>query len=228
MALHSVSLMVEDVRSLVIIGPSGGGKSTLLRIVAGLEYPDSGSVDLEGNRIQYDEKSLMRHRRRVGMVFQSYNLFPHMTALENITIPLEKVHGYDSSDALDTARLLLDRFQLAPHAVKKPFELSGGQCQRVAIARAMSIKPSVLLFDEPTSALDPEMTAEVLGMIEEIKNEGRNIIIVTHEMGFALAAGDTVALLAQGRIVEYGSAEQLMNNPVHGETKDFFSKVMKY
>jgi len=154
-ALESISLDVESVRSLVLIGPSGGGKTTLLRILAGLEVPDSVEVELDGEKMRFDEASLQRHRRTVSVVFQALNLFPHLTALQNITLPLKKVHGYPHGEALDRANQLLGRFQLAAHAAKKPAALSGGQRQRVAIARAVATKPRVLFFDEPTSALDP-------------------------------------------------------------------------
>src|SRR5205085_2568445 len=148
-----------------LIGPSGGGKSTLLRIIAGLETPNSGNVSLNGHRIEFAEPALREHRLHLGVVFQAFNLFPHLTALANIALPLEKVHGLRAAEAEHIARESLTRFALADHAHKKPAELSGGQKQRVAIARAIAIKPRLLLFDEPTSALDPEMTAEVLAVI---------------------------------------------------------------
>ncbi len=217
-----------DVRSLVLIGPSGGGKSTLLRIVAGLESPDSGTVALDGETIDFREESLRVHRRRLGVVFQSFNLFPHLNALANLTLPLEKVHGFSTAEAESIAMEHLGRFQLADHAHKRPAELSGGQKQRVAIARAIAIKPRVLLFDEPTSALDPEMTAEVLDVIEELKEEGRDFILVTHEMGFARQVGDVVAFLAQGRILEIASAAELFAAPTTAPCRDFLSRVLKY
>src|SRR6516162_4701920 len=153
--LRRVNLEFEEVHTLALIGPSGGGKSTLLRIIAGLEKPDDGQVYLDQKEIIYREKELMAHRRSIGTVFQAYNLFPHLTALENITLPLEKVHGYSSVEARQMASEILERFQLSEHSHKPPAQLSGGQRQRVAIARAVSIKPKLLLFDEPTSALDP-------------------------------------------------------------------------
>ena len=180
-----MSLVLEETHSLVLVGPSGGGKTTLLRILAGLEIPDSGNVELNGDSIQFHEPALLRYRRTVGVVFQAFNLFPHLTALENIVLPLEKVHSHSPAQAHDIALQLLRRFQLDAHANKKPAALSGGQRQRVAIARAVAIKPRVVLFDEPTSALDPEMTAEVLEMIEQLREEGTDLILVTHEMGFA-------------------------------------------
>ena len=166
--LDGLSADFGELRSLALIGPSGGGKSTLLRIIAGLETPDSGSVVLNGTPIDFRPEPLQRHRRALGVVFQAFNLFPHLTALANITLPLEKVHGMAPDAAENLARENLARFALADHAAKKPAELSGGQKQRVAIARAIAIKPRLLLFDEPTSALDPEMRAEVLEVIEAL------------------------------------------------------------
>ncbi len=217
-----------ELRSLALIGPSGGGKSTLLRIVAGLETPDSGQVTLDGETIQFDEPALREHRRHLGVVFQAFNLFPHLTALTNITLPLEKVHGISPAEAEHIARESLRRFALADHAHKKPAELSGGQKQRVAIARAIAIKPRLLLFDEPTSALDPEMTAEVLSVIEELKNEDRDFLLVTHEMGFARHVADRVAFLAAGRIVEHAPAEELFSQPKSRECQDFLARILRY
>jgi polar amino acid transport system ATP-binding protein len=226
--LDDVTADFGEVRTLVLIGPSGGGKSTLLRIVAGLETPDAGSVALDGERIDFREENLRAHRRRLGVVFQSFNLFPHVSALTNVTLPLEKVHGRSAAEAEAIARETLRRFQLEEHANKRPAELSGGQKQRVAIARAIAIKPRLLLFDEPTSALDPEMTAEVLDVIEELKEEGLDFILVTHEMGFARHVGDVVAFLADGRIVESGPAEELFAAPQSAPCRDFLSRVLKY
>jgi polar amino acid transport system ATP-binding protein len=227
-ALEAVSLQLEKVHTLALIGPSGGGKSTLLRIVAGLEYPDAGTVEINGERVIFEETPLRRHRCTIGTVFQAFNLFPHLTALQNITLPLEKVHGHSGPEAEEIARRMLVRFRLESHATKRPAELSGGQRQRVAIARAISIKPRLLLFDEPTSALDPEMTAEVLDMIKELREEGRDFILVTHEMGFARQVADQAAFLAGGRIVEAGPAAPLFDAPSAPQTRDFLSKVLKY
>jgi polar amino acid transport system ATP-binding protein len=226
--LDAVSLDLEKVRTLVLIGPSGGGKSTLLRIVAGLEFPDSGQIEINGERVIFQEESLLRHRRTIGTVFQAFNLFPHLTALENITLPLEKVHQHSPADAAEIARQFLTRFRLEKHAAKRPAELSGGQRQRVAIARAISIKPKLLLFDEPTSALDPEMTAEVLDVIKELRDEGRDFVLVTHEMGFARQIADHVALVADGRIVESGAVQQVFDHPAAAQTRDFLSRILKY
>jgi polar amino acid transport system ATP-binding protein len=228
LVLDHVSLSLDGVRSLVLVGPSGGGKSTLLRILGGLEHPDSGEVELNGQRLAFTEESLQQHRRSVGTVFQAFNLFPHLTALQNITLPLEKVHGRAPAQAEETARQLLARFQLESHAHKRPAELSGGQRQRIAIARAVSSKPKLLLLDEPTSALDPEMTAEVLDAILELRQEGLDFVLVTHEMGFARRVADQAAFLADGRIVEAGPAAQLFGAPATPQTRAFLDKVLKY
>ena len=226
--IDRVSLELDGVHCLALIGPSGGGKSTLLRIVAGLEYPTSGAVVLNDKPIEYHDDALLRHRRSIGTVFQAYNLFPHLSALRNITLPLEKVHGRTGPEARELAEVTLRRFQLLDHAHKKPAELSGGQRQRVAIARAIAIKPQVVLLDEPTSALDPEMTAEVLELIEEIKREGRDLLLVTHEMGFAHRLADRVALLAGGRIAEFGPPGQVFDAPQAEVTRDFLRRVLRY
>ena len=226
--IDRVTLELDGVHCLALIGPSGGGKSTLLRIVAGLEYPTSGAVALNGQLIEYHDKALLRHRRSIGTVFQAFNLFPHLTAFQNITLPLEKVHGRSRAEARDLAEGTLRRFRLLDHCHKKPAELSGGQRQRVAIARAIAIKPQVVLLDEPTSALDPEMTAEVLELIEELKQEGRDLLLVTHEMGFARRLADKVALLSEGRIAEIGTPEQIFGAPQSEVTREFLRRVLKY
>src|SRR5580704_2661481 len=226
--LRDVNLNLEQVHALALIGPSGGGKSTLLRIMAGLEKPDSGRLDLNDREVIYREKELMAHRRSVGTVFQAFNLFPHLTALQNITLPLEKVHQYNPAEARQVAAVILERFGLSEHGHKSPAQLSGGQRQRVAIARAISIKPKLLLFDEPTSALDPEMTAEVLEVIEELREEGRDFVLVTHQMGFAKRVADQVALLSGGKIVEYGPPTQILDDPQSETGRQFLAKILKY
>jgi polar amino acid transport system ATP-binding protein len=227
-ALDRVSLALEKVHTLVLLGPSGGGKSTLLRIIAGLEFPDVGEVEINSERVIFEEDFLLQHRRTIGTVFQAFNLFPHLTALQNITLPLEKAHHRLPAEAEETAHQLLQRFRLESHGHKKPAELSGGQRQRVAIARAIAIRPRLLLFDEPTSALDPEMTAEVLDVIKELREEGRDFILVTHEMGFARQVADQIVLLADGRIVESGPVGQIFDHPTSEQSRDFFAKVLKY
>ena len=228
LVLDDVSLSLEKVHTLVLIGPSGCGKSTLLRIIAGLEYPDGGELKIDDAKVDFHEEALLKHRRTIGVVFQAFNLFPHLTILKNIALPLEKVHALVSSDATEIAMQLLKRLRLETHAHKKPAELSGGQRQRVAIARAISIKPRLLLFDEPTSALDPEMTAEVLDVIEELREEGLDFILVTHNMGFAKRIADQVTLLVEGRVVETGTGAHAFDQLVSPLSRDFLSKVLKY
>ena len=227
-ALDGVTLAMPDMRTVAVLGPSGGGKSTLLRILAGLEAPDSGDIALDGDPIQFNEEYLLRHRRGIGTVFQSFNLFPHLTALDNISLPLEKVHGYSADGAAAYAWQLLSRFHLAGHALKMPAQLSGGQKQRVAIARAVAIKPRLLLLDEPTSALDPEMTVEVLDLIAELRQEGRPLVLVTHEIGFARKVADQVVFLHEGRVLEWGEAQQLIERPSTPEMRRFLDKVLRY
>ena len=227
-ALDDVSVEVKPGSLTALLGPSGSGKSTLLRIIAGLEIPDAGSVEINGGEVRFEESALLKHRQGIGTVFQAYNLFPHLSALKNITLPLEKVQGHSATVSEEMAMLILKRFRLEAHAHKRPAELSGGQRQRIAIARAVAIKPRLLLLDEPTSALDPEMTAEVLDLIKELGDEGRDFILVTHEMGFAKRVADHVALVADGRIVEVGTVEQVFDHPRTDEACDFFSRVLKY
>jgi len=227
-ALDDVRLTLPEVRTVVLLGPSGSGKSTLLRIIAGLETADAGDIFLDGDRLLATEQYLLRHRRSIGTVFQSFNLFPHLTALRNISLPLEKVHGYTAEEAEAFAQQLLGRFQLSGHAHKMPAQLSGGQKQRVAIARAVAIKPRLLLMDEPTSALDPEMTVEVLDLISELRQEGRPLLLVTHEVGFARKVADQVVFLHEGRVLESGAAEQMFERPASTEMKLFLDKVLRY
>jgi len=227
-ALDDISLELPEFKALAVIGPSGGGKTTLLRVIGGLMAPDEGELEIDGERIGFDEESLLAHRRRIGTVFQAYNLFPHLSALENITLPLEKVHGIPPVEARDQAQALLERFQLAPHGRKKPAQLSGGQQQRVAIARAMAIRPRFLLLDEPTSALDPEMTAEVLDIIMELRSEGRDIIMATHHMGFARSVADRSLFVCDGVVAEEGPAAELFGNPRSGKLRNFLAKILKY
>jgi polar amino acid transport system ATP-binding protein len=226
--LENINLNLDRVHTLAFIGPSGGGKSTLLRIIAGLEKPDSGTLYFNNREIIYRERELMAHRRTVGTVFQAFNLFPHLTALQNITLPLEKVHQYNPTEARQVAESILERFGLSEHGHKPPAQLSGGQRQRIAIARAISIKPKLLLFDEPTSALDPEMTAEVLEVIEELRKEGRDLVLVTHQMGFAHRVADQIALLSRGQIIECGPPAQVLDNPQSEITRRFLAKILKY
>ncbi len=227
-ALQDLSIEVPTARVLCLIGPSGGGKSTFLRILGGLETPSSGAVSLLGEALPESADGLLTHRRRNGFLFQQFNLFPHLSALRNLTLPLEKVHGQNPTEALSTARAALDRFGLIDHADKLPSQLSGGQQQRVGIARAIAAGPRILFLDEPTSALDPEMTAEVLELIQELAAEGQNIILSTHEMGFARAVADHVAFLAAGHIEESGPPSQVFGNPTSPICQRFLSRVMRY
>lgn len=226
--LDSVTLDLQDLQSLVIIGPSGGGKTTLLRILAGLERPDSGTIHVNNHELIYKEEHLRNYRKRVGMVFQAYNLFPHLTAMENITLPLQKVHGHNREEAQGIAETLLKRFQLLEHGYKKPAQLSGGQKQRIAISRAVAINPEFLLLDEPTSALDPEFTAEVLDLIEELRESGMQLIMVTHEMGFARHVAQHILFVDQGGIVEQGTPDQLFTSAATEDVSNFLAKVLKY
>lgn len=227
-ALDELSLKVEEARVLVLIGPSGGGKSTFLRVLGGLETPDKGEIEMLGEPLAATPANLLAHRRMNGFLFQQFNLFPHLTALRNLTLPLETVHGLTPPAALATARGALDRFGLLAHADKLPAQLSGGQQQRVGIARAIASEPKVLFLDEPTSALDPEMTAEVLELIQELAEDGQNIILSTHEMGFARAVGDQIAFLANGKIEETGPPSLLFDSPRSALCKRFLSRVMRY
>ena len=218
----------EDFGALAIIGPSGSGKSTLLRILGGLILPTSGEVIIDGQRLQFEEKYLIGHRRNVGFVFQAKGLFNHLTGRQNITMPLIHVHGYGKKEADDVADMLLERFDLMNDADKLPAELSGGQQQRIAIARAVATRPKLLLLDEPTSALDPELTNEVLDMIKELRNEGLNIILVTHEMGFAKKACDKIFFLYEGRLLERGSSYEFFSSPKTPQSAAFLSKILEW
>ncbi|TSA34843.1 MAG: amino acid ABC transporter ATP-binding protein [Verrucomicrobiaceae bacterium] len=226
--LDGVSFEAEFGHTLALVGPSGGGKSTLLRLLAGLDRPDSGGIFVDGSELPKSEESLRLYRRKIGIVFQAYNLFPHLSARDNVMLPLLQVHGLSKTAAADRAEEVLLRFQLSAHADKQPGLLSGGQRQRVAIARALAINPKFLLLDEPTSALDPEMTAEVLDVIAELRESGRPIILVTHEMGFARKSADLVAFVADGGICECRPAEEFFGNPASPATRKFLEKILKY
>ena len=225
-ALENTSCLVRFPHVLALIGPSGGGKSSLLRVLAGLALPTAGTVAVDDRELPRTERDLRAYRRRVGVVFQSYNLFPHLTARQNILLPLEKVHRLP--DASERADRVLDRLRLLDHAGKRPAELSGGQNQRVAIARALAPDPDFLIMDEPTSALDPEMTAEVLDVISALKDEGRPLILATHAMGFARRVADQVAFVAEGAVVECGEAEPFFAAPANPAVQRFLGKVLKY
>lgn len=224
--LRAVTFGADFAHTLALIGPSGGGKSTLLRILAGLECPDAGSVEVNGQPLHFREEALAGYRRRIGVVFQSFNLFPHLTARQNLLLPLERVHRF--ADAAERADRVLERFGLAAHRDKKPGQLSGGQRQRVAIARALAVDPEFLLMDEPTSALDPEMTAEVLDVIADLREAGTPLVLVTHEMGFARKTADKVAFVAGGDVVECGAADQFFSHPKTPDARKFLDRILKY
>ncbi|MEA5019249.1 MAG: ATP-binding cassette domain-containing protein [Gordonibacter sp.] len=218
----------DNVSTLAIIGPSGGGKSTLLRIVGGLLTPTSGTVSLDGATIDYTPRTLPNYRAQLGFVFQNSGLFHHLTALENIALPLRVVHGYTSYQAEERAAELLVHFGLDTERSKHPAQLSGGQQQRVAIARAVAARPKMLLLDEPTSALDPEFTNDVLDTIHSLKETGTRFIVVTHEMGFARHACDKVAFLHGGSLLEYGDSTRLFDHPETPELQRFLSKLLEW
>jgi polar amino acid transport system ATP-binding protein len=226
--LDGITASLDFPHVLALLGPSGGGKSTLLRVIGGLESPEEGRLTLDGQPVPAAEKALRAYRSSIGTVFQSWNLFPHLDALANIMLPLTAVHGLSPEEARTRAIDLLDRLHLADHAAKRPAELSGGQRQRVAIARAVAIRPRLLLFDEPTSALDPEMTAEVLDVIADLKAEGRTFVLVTHAMNFARQVADQVAFLAGGTIKEHGAAEEFFSAPQTDQARRFLERVLKY
>lgn len=216
----------DDVNSIAIIGPSGGGKSTLLRIIGGLLLPNSGEMYIDGHEINFSEKLLQIHRRNIGFVFQSKGLFEHLTAMENVTLPLIYTFGINKSEAIETVSKLFSRFGLSEEKDKYPFQLSGGQQQRIAIARAVAIKPKLLLLDEPTSALDPEYTSEVLNMLGELQDDGLNTIIVTHEMGFAKNACEKVIFLANNKIIESGNSAETFMSPKSEQLQAFLNKIL--
>jgi len=234
--LDSVDLNVRRGECVCIIGPSGAGKSTLLRTINALETPTSGQVTVNGERIGFTErgggfapareKDLARQRSQVGMVFQSFNLFPHMTALENVICGLRRVKGMAKDEASPLGLALLDRVGLATKAAAYPRTLSGGEQQRVAIVRALAMKPTVMLFDEPTSALDPEMIGEVLDVMQELAHENMTMITVTHELGFARRAANRIMVMADGGIIEEGPPGELLDHPADPRTKRFLARIL--
>jgi ABC-type polar amino acid transport system ATPase subunit len=226
-AVDDVSLSVQQGKVVVIIGPSGSGKSTLLRCMNFLETPTSGEVWFMGERMTTDQKDLNRHRAEIGMVFQSFNLYAHLTVMENITLAQRVVKKTEKKEAEAVALEQLRKVGIAEKADKLPSQISGGQQQRAAIARALAMKPKLMLFDEPTSALDPEMIKEVLDVMMLLAKEGITMVIVTHEMGFARAAADEVIFMDFGRIVEKSTPDNLFNNPQSDRTKLFLSQILQ-
>ncbi len=211
---------------VVVIGPSGSGKSTLIRCINRLEKHDRGRIVVDGVELSDDVKNIQEIRREVGMVFQQFNLFPHLTVLDNITLAPREVRRMPRKEAEELAMRMLERVKIPEQAHKYPGQLSGGQQQRVAIARALAMQPKVMLFDEPTSALDPEMIKEVLDVMVELAESGMTMIVVTHEMGFARAVADRVVFMADGQIVEVGTPEHFFTDPQEERTKLFLSQIL--
>ena len=225
-AVKNVSLEIERGKVVVIIGPSGSGKSTLLRCINRLEEPTNGEIWIDGELLDGSESQLDHIRADIGMVFQHFNLYPHLTVLENITLAQKIVRKREKKEAQEIAMTQLERVGIAEKAHSYPEQLSGGQQQRVAIARALAMNPKIMLFDEPTSALDPEMIKEVLDVMLMLAEEGSTMVIVTHEMGFARAAADEVIFMDYGEIVEKTTPEVLFNNPTHERTQLFLSQIL--
>ncbi|NMA54963.1 MAG: amino acid ABC transporter ATP-binding protein [Firmicutes bacterium] len=224
--LKGVTNRVHRGEVVVIIGPSGSGKSTLLRCINYLEEPTEGEIRVDGVKLNHSGTNINRVRQDVGMVFQSFNLFPHMSVTDNITLAPKKVRGVAEAEAKETALELLAKVGLSDKATAYPRQLSGGQQQRVAIARALAMRPRVLLFDEPTSALDPEMIGEVLDVMKALADDGMTMIVVSHEMGFAREVGDRVLFMDEGQIVEEGCPEELFSRPQNPRTQAFLSKIL--
>lgn len=224
--LKGISETINDREVVCVIGPSGSGKSTFLRCLNLLEEPSGGEVFLDGKKINDSDVDIDEIREKLGMVFQGFNLFPHMTVLDNLTLAPIKVKGMEKVAAEEKARNLLETVGLADKAEKYPASLSGGQKQRVAIARALAMDPEIMLFDEPTSALDPEMVGEVLNVMKNLAENGMTMVIVTHEMGFAREVADRVLFIDEGNILEQGTPAELFGNPQHDRTKNFLSKVL--
>ena len=224
--LRGISEKIEEQEVVCVIGPSGSGKSTFLRCLNLLEEPTGGEVYLDGERINAPGVNIDKIRERLGMVFQNFNLFPHMTVLDNVTLAPIKVKGKNKAEAEESALKILETVGLSDKAASFPASLSGGQKQRVAIARALAMEPEVMLFDEPTSALDPEMVGEVLNVMKRLAEEGMTMVIVTHEMGFAREVADRVLFIDQGVVMEQGTPEELFGAPKNERTKNFLSKVL--
>jgi polar amino acid transport system ATP-binding protein len=224
-ALNNVNLTVEHSELVFVLGPSGSGKSTMLRCCNRLEEPDSGDIFLEGDPVTGVQIDLNAIRQRIGMVFQSFNLYPHLSARKNVTLALRKVLKLSREEANVRAEKALDNVGLSDKVDSFPSALSGGQQQRVAIARALALEPQVMLFDEPTSALDPELVGDVLSVMRDLKSSGMTMLVVSHEMNFAREAADRVIFMDQGAVIEKGTPEQIFENPCHERTRTFLSRV---
>ena len=225
-ALDDFSVEVHRGEVLVVIGPSGSGKSTFLRCLNGLEEIDSGRIVIDGIELNESEHNRLAIRREVGMVFQSFNLFPHLTVLENVNLAQRLVRGHSRDVATERAQALLDKVGVGEMLQRYPHQLSGGQQQRVAIARALAMQPKVMLFDEATSALDPEMIGEVLDVMRSLAREGMTMVVVTHEMGFAREVGDRILFMEAGRIIEQGASEDIFLYPVQARTQEFLRQIL--
>ena len=226
--LKDINLSVQPGERLVICGPSGSGKSTVVRCINRLEAHQKGTIHVDGIELTDDPNSVRDIRSEVGMVFQQFNLFPHLSALENLMLGPMKARGLSRTEAEEKARHYLERVRIPEQADKRPGQLSGGQQQRVAIARSLCMEPKVLLFDEPTSALDPEMISEVLDVMVELAEEGMTMIVVTHEMGFARKVADEMVFMDAGEIVEHGAPEQFFNNPQSKRCQKFLSQILQH
>ena len=226
--LKNVDLLVAERELVFVIGPSGSGKSTLLRCLNRLEEPSGGSIIVDGIDMLARSTDINKARQRIGMVFQQFNLYPHMTALGNVMLALRKVQGKDKTEAEARARAALARVDLADRADHYPGQLSGGQQQRVAIARAIALEPRVMLFDEPTSALDPELVGGVLQAMRELRESGMTMVVVSHEMAFARAAADRVVFMADGQVVEQGPPAEVFGNPQHERTRAFIGQIERH
>jgi ABC-type polar amino acid transport system ATPase subunit len=226
--LKGVDLRVADRELVFVIGPSGSGKSTLLRCLNRLETPDAGSIVVDGIDLMHRRTDLNAARRRIGMVFQGFNLYPHMTALGNVTLALRKVAGKPRAEAEALGLAALERVGLRDRAGHTPGQLSGGQQQRVAIARAIALEPRVMLFDEPTSALDPELVGSVLAVMRELREDGMTMVVVSHEMGFARAAADRVVFMDHGQIVEQGPPAAIFEAPREARTQAFIGQIQRH
>jgi len=226
--LDDLTCTIDFSHVLALLGPSGCGKSTLLRLIAGLDRPDSGRIVVNGRALPTDEAGLHAWRKQIGVVFQTFNLFPHLSAIDNLILPLTQVHQVPANEARERAMAMLVRFQLGDHALKRPAMLSGGQRQRVAIARALACRPTFLLFDEPTSALDPEMTAEVLDVILQLRTSDTPLVLVTHELGFAQEAADHIVFLENGKINTSQIAADFFRSPGTPVATRFLSRLLRF